>query len=227
MDYVLLFVSTLRGQETSYETFKTSELSTLAPRIMSAHTTIGLSRSDLNERRLLRRTQRLRRQESGMYAYCSMNISLFYVFYVPDLQVNVISVEKLKVDNYVGYTSWPHSLFDGETLQTFVIADSTRGIPTIDMNHLVKPNINAAQTAIMNPTINYNEAKDQEITLELAHRRLGHISMPQVKRLLNGKSLGMTLSSQDMHTCEGPQLISKIVERKVGAVDFLSIQLKF
>jgi hypothetical protein len=89
-----------------------------------------------------------------MYAYCSMNISLFYVFYVPDLQVNVISVEKLKVDNYVGYTSWPHSLFDGETLQTFVIADSTRGIPTIDMNHLVKPNINAARTAIMNPTIN-------------------------------------------------------------------------
>jgi len=162
-----------------------------------------------------------------MYAYCSMNISLFYVFYVPDLQVNVISVEKLKVDNYVGYTSWPHSLFDGETLQTFVIADSTRGIPTIDMNHLVKPNINAARTAIMNPTVKYNEAKDQEITLELAHRRLGHISMPQVKRLLNGKSLGMTLSSQDMHTCEGPQLISKIVERKVGAVDFLSIQLKF
>jgi hypothetical protein len=74
--------------------------------------------------------------------------------------VNVISVEKLKVNNYVGYTSWPYSLFDGEILQTFVIAELTRGIPTIDMNYLVKPNINIAQTAIMNPTINYNEAKD-------------------------------------------------------------------
>jgi hypothetical protein len=75
--------------------------------------------------------------------------------------INVISVEKLKVDNYVSYTSWLYSLFDGETLQTFVIAELTRGIPTIDMkNQLVKPNINAAQTAIMNPIINYNEAKD-------------------------------------------------------------------
>jgi hypothetical protein len=54
----------------------------------------------------------------------------------------------------------------------------------------------------MNLTINYNEVKDQEITLELAHRRLGHISMPQVKRLLNGKSLGIKLSSQDMHICD-------------------------
>jgi hypothetical protein len=109
--------------------------------------------------------------------------------------VNVILVEKLKIDNYVGYTSWLHSLFDGETLQTFVIAELTRGILTIDMNYLVKPNINAARTAIMNPIINYNEAKDQEIILELAHRRLSHISMPQVKRLLNGKSIGIKLSS--------------------------------
>ena len=87
-------------------------------------------------------------------------------------------MEKLKVNNYVNYISWPYSLFDKETLQTFVLADSTRDIPTIDMDHLVKPNINAARTAIMNPTINYNEAKDQEITLKLAYRRLGHILMP-------------------------------------------------
>jgi hypothetical protein len=92
--------------------------------------------------------------------------------------INVISIEKLKVDNYVNYISWPHSLFDEETLQTFVIAESTRGILTIDMNHLVKPNINIARITIMNPTINYNETKNQEITLKLAHRRLGHISMP-------------------------------------------------
>jgi hypothetical protein len=38
------------------------------------------------------------------------------VFYVPDLMINVISVEKLKIDNYVSYISWLHSLFDGETL---------------------------------------------------------------------------------------------------------------
>jgi ATP sulfurylase len=100
------------------------------------------------------------------------------VFYVPDLMINVISVEKLKVNNYINYTSWPHSLFNKETLQTFVIADSTRDIPTIDMNHLVKLNINTARTAIINPTINYNEAKDQEITLKLAYYRLDHILMP-------------------------------------------------
>jgi hypothetical protein len=74
--------------------------------------------------------------------------------------VNVISVKKLKVDNYVNYILWLYNLFDGEILQTFVITESTRGILIIDMNHLVKPNINAARTAIMNPTINYNEVKD-------------------------------------------------------------------
>jgi GAG-pre-integrase domain len=73
---------------------------------------------------------------------------------------------------------------------------------TIDMNHLIKPNINTARTAIMNLTINYNKIKNQEITLELAHRRLGHILMPQVKRLLNDKLLDMTFSSQDMYTCD-------------------------
>jgi hypothetical protein len=93
--------------------------------------------------------------------------------------INVISVEKLKVDNYIDYTSWLHSLFDGEILQIFVIAELTRGIFTIDMkNQLVKLNINAAQTVIMNPIINYNEAKDQEIILKLVYRRLGHILMP-------------------------------------------------
>jgi hypothetical protein len=70
------------------------------------------------------------------------------------------------------------------------------------MNNLILPNDAAAIDAVMKPTINYNEAKDQKISLELAHRRLGHISMPQVKRLLDGKSLGMTLSSHDMHTCD-------------------------
>jgi hypothetical protein len=109
-------------------------------------------------------------------------------------------VEKLKVNNYVSYILWPHSLFDEETLQTFVIADLTRGIPIIDMDYLIKPNINTARTAIMNPTINFNETKDQEITLKFAHRRLGHILMSQVKRLLNDKSIGMKLNSQDMHT---------------------------
>ena len=75
--------------------------------------------------------------------------------------VNVISVEKLKINNYVDYTSWLYSLFDGEILQIFVIAESTRDIPIIDMkNQLVKPNINTARTAIMNLIINYNEAKD-------------------------------------------------------------------
>jgi hypothetical protein len=49
--------------------------------------------------------------------------------------INVISVEKLKINNYVGYISWLHSLFDGEILQTFVIAELTRGIPIIDMKN--------------------------------------------------------------------------------------------
>jgi len=49
--------------------------------------------------------------------------------------VNVISVEKLKVDNYVSYTSWLYNLFDGEILQTFVITELTRGILTIDMKN--------------------------------------------------------------------------------------------
>jgi hypothetical protein len=83
-----------------------------------------------------------------------------------------------------------------------VIADSAHGIPTIDINNLVNTNTDVLHEAITHPTINYYEAKDQEITLELAHSRLGHISMAQVKRLLNGKSSGMTLSSQDMHICD-------------------------
>jgi len=62
--------------------FKTYGLSTLAPLIMYVRIMNSLLRSDFNELRLLPRILRLRRQESGIYAYNSMSISLFYAIFI-------------------------------------------------------------------------------------------------------------------------------------------------
>src|SRR5438045_9618457 len=40
------------------------------------------------------------------------------VIHVPDLQLNILSAERLKKDNFIGYSNWiPHHLFDGTMTQ--------------------------------------------------------------------------------------------------------------
>ena len=52
--------------------------------------------------------------------------------YVPDLKLNILSIERLKKDNCVGYSNWmPYHLFDGAIGKTIVEADGSLGLLVI------------------------------------------------------------------------------------------------
>lgn len=62
------------------------------------------------------------------------DIVLQNVIYVPDLRLNILSTERLKKDNCIGYSNWiPYHLFDGATGRTIVEADASSGLPVISV----------------------------------------------------------------------------------------------
>ena len=55
------------------------------------------------------------------------DIALQNVIHVLDLRLNILSAERLKKDNCIGYSNWiPHHLFDGATDRTIVESLSLR-----------------------------------------------------------------------------------------------------
>jgi hypothetical protein len=118
---------------------------------------------------------------------------LHNALYAPDIKINAISTQCLIQDNGVGYILWPHRLFNIDTTATIIEADSSSGLPIIDLNRKINSNIQ----------LHYYEAKPQRISLELAHRRLGHISSDQVRRLVNGRFHDIELKSNSLaHKCD-------------------------
>ena len=62
-------------------------------------------------------------------------LALQDVIHVPDLRLNILSAERLKKDNYIGYSNWiPHHLFDGATGKTIVEADGSSGLPVVSIH---------------------------------------------------------------------------------------------
>jgi hypothetical protein len=117
-------------------------------------------------------------------------LMLYDVVYVPTLKVNIISPEQLKTRNHVGYTHWfPNRLFDGNTQKTIVEADSSSGLPVISSRTTPIDHINAAR-------LHWAEIKGRPISLDLAHRRLGHISKERVKILAGGGATGLQLKPE-------------------------------
>ncbi len=110
------------------------------------------------------------------------------VIYAPRLKVNVLSTERLKKDHYIGYSNWfPHRLFEGETGRTIVEADISSGLPIISPGKTSEiDHFDALKTY-------YAETAVRPISLDLAHRRLGHISEKLVKQLADGRATGLKL----------------------------------
>jgi len=120
-------------------------------------------------------------------------IALQNVIHVPELRLNILSAERLKKDNFIGYSNWiPHHLFDGTTGKTIVEADGSSGLPIISVNQSGELNHFEALD------LYYIDAANRQISLDLAHRRLGHISKNLVKKLIK-ESTGVTLKGMDAH----------------------------
>jgi hypothetical protein len=104
-------------------------------------------------------------------------IALQNVIHVPELRLNILSAERLKKDNFIGYSNWiPHHLFDGTTGKTIVEADGSSGLPIISVSQSGELNHFEALD------LYYIDAANRQISLDLAHRRLGHISKKLVKK---------------------------------------------
>ena len=62
-------------------------------------------------------------------------IALQNVIHVPELRLNILSAERLKKDNFIGYSNWIlHHLFDRTTGKTIVEADESSGLPVISVS---------------------------------------------------------------------------------------------
>jgi hypothetical protein len=95
-------------------------------------------------------------------------LTLHNTLYAPDIKINAISIQYLIQDNGIGYISWPYRLFNIDTTAIIIKTDSSSGLPIINLNRKIDLNSNTQ--------FYYYEAKSQRISLELAYRRLGHIS---------------------------------------------------
>src|SRR5271170_467209 len=114
-------------------------------------------------------------------------LPLYGVLYVPQLRFNLMSTECLRRENYIGYNSIPNTLYNGEDDRVIAVADSSSGIPIINTN----PSIPACLPE--GSSTYYHEVTTRPISLDLAHRRLGHISKARVKALAYGLAEGLKL----------------------------------
>ncbi len=107
------------------------------------------------------------------------------------MKVNVLSIERLKKDNYIDYLNWfPYRLFEGETGRIIIEADISSGLPIISSGKTHKiDHFKALKTY-------YTETAVKSISLDLAHRRLGYISEKLVKQLTNERATSLKLKSK-------------------------------
>lgn len=115
-------------------------------------------------------------------------ITLQDVIYIPQLEFNVISTERIKKDNALGYRNHdPHGLFDIRTDRLIEAITVKSGLPTIGGEALVSK---------FGIGLHYAEARPKGITMDLAHRRLGHFSETYIRQLANGLATGLTLTTK-------------------------------
>ena len=95
-------------------------------------------------------------------------VTLQDVIYIPNLEFNVISTERIKNDNALGYKNHdPHGLFDIRTDELIEAIAVKSDLPTIG---------GQALTSKYGIGLHYAEVRPKGITMDLAHRRLGHFS---------------------------------------------------
>ena len=115
-------------------------------------------------------------------------VTLQDVIYIPNLEINVISTERIKKDNAIGYSNHnPHGLFDTRTNQLIQAISVKSDLPTIGGKPL---------TSKFGIGLHYAEARPKGITMDLAHRRLGHFGEAHIRQLAEGLATGLTLTTK-------------------------------
>ena len=115
-------------------------------------------------------------------------VTLQDVIYIPNLEFNVISTERIKNDNALGYKNHdPHGLFDIRTNELVEAIVVKSDLPTIG---------GQALTSKFGIGLHYAEVRPKGITMDLAHRRLGHFSEAYIRQLANGLATGLTLTTK-------------------------------
>jgi hypothetical protein len=114
-------------------------------------------------------------------------VFLYGVLYAPQLRFNMLSTECLRRENYIGYNSIPNVLYSGEDGTAIIEAGSSSGIPIINTNPSIPIHHPEGSSTY------YHEVTTRPISLDLAHRRLGHISESRVKALAYGQAEGLKL----------------------------------
>lgn len=123
-------------------------------------------------------------------------LSLHGALYAPQLRFNLLSTEQLRRENFVGYDSIPNTLYNGEDDTVIAVADSSSGIPFINVDPIPTHYPEGSSTY-------YHEVTTRPISLDLAHRRLGHISESRVRALASGQAEGLKLiPRQRAHKCD-------------------------
>jgi len=115
------------------------------------------------------------------------SLTLYGVLYAPQLRFNLLSTECLRRENFIGYNSIPNVLYNGEDDSIIAIADSSSGIPIINIGPSIPIHHPEGSSTY------YHEVTTRPISLDLAHRRLGHISEARVKALAYGQAEGLKL----------------------------------
>jgi hypothetical protein len=115
-------------------------------------------------------------------------VTLQDVIYIPNLEFNVISTERIKNDNALGYKNHdPHGLFDIRTNELVEAIVVKSDLPTIG---------GQALTSKFGIGLHYAEVRPKGITMDLAHRRLGHFSEAYIRQLANGLATSLTLTTK-------------------------------
>jgi hypothetical protein len=103
-------------------------------------------------------------------------IILYGVLYVPQLRFNLLSTKYLRRESFIGYNSILNTLYNKEDNKVITTADSSFGIPIVNTNPIYPEGSSTF----------YHEVTTRPISLDLAYRRLDHISEARVRALANG-----------------------------------------
>jgi hypothetical protein len=134
-------------------------------------------------------------------------LALQNIIYVPDLKLNILSTKRLKRDNYVRYSNWIlYHLFDRATRRTIVEANGSSRLPVIlvspegEKSDLLRELLTLGELNHFKALdLYYTDTANQQISLDLAYQRLGHISKRLVKKLVKGMSTGINLKGMDAY----------------------------
>ncbi len=123
-------------------------------------------------------------------------MTIIEVIYIPNLEINIMSTERLRDDNTIKYNNYDlNRLYDIKLNK--LVADInviSAGLPTVTVQILISK---------YGIGLNYAEIKNSIISMKLAHRRLGHVNINYIQKLANGLTTDLILKTKQLdRTCD-------------------------